>query len=161
MVFHLYNGYVWQFGSVIPSNQVQPVMFLSHCLTKAELRYGLSEQEVACLVWAVKKLCTMIHSSRLPVNVLTDHISIRGIVEQTLLDTSSTDRANRRLITASIYLPGYDLKVFHLPRRLNFIPDVLSRLKALEDPVERGEGEVVLDNIILAFAKAYIDDSLK
>jgi hypothetical protein len=73
----------------------------------------------------------MIHSLRLPINVLTDHASTKGIVEQTLLDTLSIDRANRRLITALVYLSEYDLKVSHLPGRLNFVPDTLSRLKAL------------------------------
>ncbi|EAQ84379.1 hypothetical protein CHGG_08393 [Chaetomium globosum CBS 148.51] len=161
MVFHVQDGYEWKPGSVIPSKQVQPVMFLSRCLTKAELRYGPSEQEVACLVWAVKKLRTMIHSSRHPVNVLTDHSSTRGIVEQTRLDTSSTDRSNRRLITASVYLSEYDLKVFHLPGRLNFVPDALSRLTAVQDKPEREEGEVILDNVMFAWAEAQMDDSLK
>ncbi len=73
----------------------------------------------------------MIHFARLLVNVLTDYASIHGIIEQTRLDTSSTDRANRRLITALVYLSEYDLKVFYLPRRLNYVPDVLSRLKAM------------------------------
>lgn len=161
MVFHTRDGYIWEPGSVIPSNQVLPVMFLSRCLTKAEMCYGPSEQEVACLVWAVRKLRTMIHSSRLPVNVLTDHASTRGIVEQTRLDTSSTDRANRRLITASVYLSEYDLKVFHLPGRLNFVPDALSRLRALQDPVERPEGEVILDSVMFAFAEARMEATLK
>ncbi|KAL2017178.1 hypothetical protein VTK56DRAFT_2498 [Thermocarpiscus australiensis] len=161
MVFHLKDGYEWRPGTIIPSNQVLPVMFLSRCLSKAELRYGPSEQEVACLVWAVKKLRTMIHSSRLPVTVLTDHASTKGIVEQSNLDTSSTDRANRKLINASIYLSQYDLKVYYLPGRLNFVPDALSRLKALQDQPERKEGDVILDNIWFAFAEAKMDDSLK
>jgi hypothetical protein len=103
----------------------------------------------------------MIHSSRLPVNVLTDHAATKGIVEQTRLDTSSTDRANRRLITASIYLSEYDLKVYHLPGRLNYVPDALSRLKALTDPVDRPDGDAVLDMVMFAFAEARMEDSLK
>jgi hypothetical protein len=161
MAFHTRDGYEWTPGSVIPSNQVLPVMFLSRCLTKAEMRYGPSEQEVACLVWAVRRLRTTIHSAHLPVIALTDHAATRGIVEQTTLDTSSTDRANRRLINASVYLSQYDLKVFHLPGRLNFVPDALSRLKALDDTVERPEGDAILDNIWFAFAEAHMDADLK
>jgi len=89
MVFHLKDGYKWEPGSTIPPAQVLPVMFLSRCLTK---------------VWAVKKLRTTIHSSIPPVIVLTDHSATKGIVEKTSLETSSTDRANKRLINASIYL---------------------------------------------------------
>jgi hypothetical protein len=39
----------------------------------------------------------------MPVIALTDHAATKGVVEQTSLDTSSTDRANRRLIDASTY----------------------------------------------------------
>jgi hypothetical protein len=109
----------------------------------------------------VRKLRTTIHSAHLPVIALTDHAATRGIVEQTTLDTSSTDRANRRLINASVYLSQYDLKVFHLPGRLNFVPDALSRLKALDDTVERPEGDAILDNIWFAFAEAHMDADLK
>ena len=93
----------------------------------------------------------MIHSARMPVVVLTDHAATRGIVEQTTLDTSSTNRANRRLINVSIYLSQYDLKVYHLPGRLNFVPDALSRLTALGDLVEREDGDAILDSIWFAF----------
>lgn len=161
MAFHLEDGYEWTPGSPIPANKVKPVMFLSRALQKAEMRYGPSEQEVACLVWAVRKLRTTIHSSCLPVIVLTDHSATKGIVEQTNLDTSSTDRANRRLINASIYLSQYDLKVYHLPGRLNYVPDALSRLAALQDPPERGNGDAILDNVWFAWAEAKMDDDLR
>ena len=125
------------------------------------MRYGPSEQEVACLVWAVKKLRTTIHSSRQPVIVLTDHVSTRGIVEQTQLDTSLTDRANRRLITTSVHLSEYNLKVYHLPGRLIYVPDALSRLAAVQDKPQREEGEVILDNVMFAWAEAQMEKSLK
>src|SRR5947209_20466026 len=101
MAYHLADGYEWKPGTVIPSIHVRPVMFLSRCLTREELRYGPSEQEVACLVWAVKKLRTMIYSARQAVIVLTDYSSTKGIIGQTILDISSTKRANRRLINSS------------------------------------------------------------
>ncbi len=160
MAYHLVDGYNWVPGSIIPSNKILPVMFLSRCLEKAELGYGPSEQEVACLVWAVKKLRTMIHSSCQPVVVLTDHSATKGIVEKTSLDIASTERANRRLINASIYLSQYSLHVYHLPGRLNFVPDALSRLVALQDTPERSNGEAILDDVWLAFSEAKMEDSL-
>jgi hypothetical protein len=72
MVFHTQSNYTWEPGSVIPSTVIQPIMFLSRCLTNAELRYGPSELEVACLVWAAKKLRTMIQSSNLPVKAMPE-----------------------------------------------------------------------------------------
>jgi hypothetical protein len=55
MLFHLKDGYTWSPGSPIPSMAIDPVMFLSRCLTKAELSYRPSELEVAYLVWACKR----------------------------------------------------------------------------------------------------------
>ena len=168
MVFHLADGYIWVPGTIIPSNKVRPIMFLSRCLTGPETRYGPSEQEVACLVWAVKKLRTMIHSSNHPVVVLTDHAATKGIVEKSPLTTTSTERSNRRLICAAIYLSEYNLQIYHLPGRLNFVPDALSRLKALQDKPKDpkdmaavNSDDVVLDNIFFAYAEAQMDEHLK
>ena len=75
----------------------------------------------------------MLKSAEKPVVVLTDHHATKGIVEKTTLDTTLVDQANRRLIAASIYLAEYDLKVYHIPGRLNTIPDTLLRLPADTD----------------------------
>ncbi|KXX73032.1 Retrovirus-related Pol polyprotein from transposon gypsy [Madurella mycetomatis] len=131
IVFYLKDRYNWTIDSIIPSIQVLLVIFLSYCLIAVETRYGLSEQEVVYLVWAVKKLCTMIHLLGQPI---------------TSLDTSSIDRANRRLINASIYLSQYNLKVYYLPSRLNF---------AKIDPNLRQEGEVIFDSIWFAFTEEF------
>src|SRR3954466_13928619 len=122
-------------------------MFLSKCLTNPEMRYGPSELEVACFVWACRRLRTVIYSNNHPVIVLTDHSFTKGIVEQTKLDTSLTDRANRRLINASIYLSSYALKLYYLLGILNFVPNALSRLKVVGDVTLRPKGDAVLDEI--------------
>jgi RNase H-like domain found in reverse transcriptase/Reverse transcriptase (RNA-dependent DNA polymerase)/Chromo (CHRromatin Organisation MOdifier) domain/Integrase zinc binding domain len=159
MVFHLKTDFRWEPGTVIPSNQVLPVMYLSRCLSSPELRYGPSELEVACLVWAAKKLRTMIQSSNKPVVVLTDHSATKGIVDQTTLNTTSTDRANKRLINSSIYLSQYGLQIYHLPGRLNFVPDALSRLQSVLDTT-RPDEPVVLDTVWFA-SEALMSDEFK
>ena len=106
--------------------------------------------------------------------VLTDHIATKGIVERTTLDTSSADRANRRLVNCSIYLSQYQLEVQHLPGTENFVPDALSRLTAIDDAKGRPQGAPILDEIFLADlqkealnevffaeAEALMDDSFK
>src|SRR3569833_2481688 len=103
-------------------------MFLRRCLTQAELKYGSSELEVACLVWACKRLRTMLHSNRHRIIVLTDHDSTKGIVNSTSLNTTSTDRANRRLSNASIYLSSYPLVVVLLLGCFFLVLVALSRL---------------------------------
>ena len=109
MVFYLVDGYIWVPGTIIPSNKVRPIMFLSRCLIGLETRYGPSEQEVVCLVWAVKKLRMMIHSSNYLVVVLTDYVATKGIVEKSPLTTTSMERSNCRLICVAIYLSEYNL----------------------------------------------------
>ena len=73
----------------------------------------------------------MIHSLNYLVVVLTDHIATKGIIEKSPLTTTSTEYSNYRLIYIAIYLSEYNLQIYYLPRRLNFILDILSRLKAL------------------------------
>lgn len=169
MMFHLKDDREWSRHDHIPATAIDPVLFLSRCLTKAELNYGPSELEVACLVWACKRLRTTIVSNRHPIVVLTDHESTMGIVNRSTLNTTSTDRANRRLINAAIYLDQYHLDVVHLPGRLNLVPDALSRLSKPGDVDERQRDEVpVLDqvfdhvpNFCLSTAEAVMADDLR
>ncbi|SCO49703.1 uncharacterized protein FFNC_12790 [Fusarium fujikuroi] len=94
---------------------------------------------MAALVWVMKRLKAHVGSLEGLLTVFTDHLAIKQIVEKTTLDITSTDRANRRLVNASIYLLEYDLRVFYIPGKKNFIPDALSRLEAPEtdENVER------------------------
>lgn len=147
MLFHLKDNAAWVPGTNISSPDVQPVMFLSRMLSSAEMRYGPSELEVACLAWAAKRLRVMLQSARAGIIVLTDHSATKGIVDQTSLNTSSTDRANLRLINASVYLSQYGLDVHYLPGRLNLVPDALSRLQSVNDSKDRGAEEPILDNV--------------
>ncbi|KAN0080859.1 retrovirus-related Pol poly protein from transposon gypsy, partial [Elaphomyces granulatus] len=154
MLFHLKDGYTWSPGSPIPSTAIDPVMFLSRCLTKAELSYGPSELEVACLVWACKRLRTLLHSNR--ARLITS------------LNTTSTDRANRRLVNASIYLSAFPLNVYHLAGRLNLVPDALSRLPGKGDDSSRQrEDKPVLDDLwdtdeaVLFLAEARMTDEMR
>src|SRR3569833_625681 len=88
----------------------------------------------------------MLHSSKHRVVVLTDHDSTKGIVNKTSLETASTDCANRRLVKALVYLSAYPLYDYHLPGRLNLVPDALSRRKtARDDEIRTHEDEPVLD----------------
>ena len=110
----------------------------------------------------------MIHSSNHLVVVLTDYIATKGIVEKSPLTTISIERSNYRLIYIAIYLSEYNLQIYYLPGRLNFVLDTLSRLKALQDkPKDPKEiaivnsNDVVLDNIFFAYIEAQIDKYLK
>ena len=73
----------------------------------------------------------MIYSLNYLVVVLTDYVATKGIVEKSPLTTTSIECSNCCLIYVVIYLSEYNLQIYYLPRRLNFVLDTLSRLKAL------------------------------
>ena len=77
------------------------------------------------------------HSSNKYIVVLIDHKAIYGIVNIINLNILSTDCINRRLTNISIYLSTYSLDVYHILRRLNFVPDAFSRLQTLRDDAIR------------------------
>ena len=90
--------------------------------------------------------------------VLTDYVATKGIIEKSPLTTISTEYSNCYLIYVAIYLSEYNLQIYYLPGRLNFILDTLSRLKALQDkpkdPKEMAivnSNDVVLDNIFFVY----------
>ncbi|SCO06556.1 related to TY3B-TY3B protein [Fusarium fujikuroi] len=132
VLYYVKDGYIWKEGTQILSNIVMPICFISRTLSGAETRYGPTELEMAALVWAMKRLKAHVGSSEGSLTVFTDHSATKQIVEKTTLNITSTDRANRRLVNASIYLSEYDLRVFYIPGKKNFIPDALSRLEAPE-----------------------------
>ena len=168
IVFYLANSYIQVPGTIIPSNKVRPIIFLSRCLTGLETRYSPSKQEVICLVQVVKKLYIMIHFSNHLVVVLTDYIAIKGIVEKSPLTTMSIEYSNCHLIYVVIYFSKYNLQIYYLPRQLNFVLDTLSRLKALQDKPKDpkdiavvNSDNVVLDNIFFIYIEVQIDKYLK
>jgi len=149
MVFHLKTGYKRPNDlSKIACTAVEPILFLSKLLGSAEKNYRPTELEVACLVFACRRLRVMFQSSKLPIIVLTDHAATKGIYSQTSLITTDSNRANLRLVTASQYLSQFRLEIHHIPGRTNIVPDALSRLKSIQTRDVSADNE--LDNIWLA-----------
>ena len=60
--------------------------------------------------------------------IYTDHAAAVGIVRQSSMNTTSTEKLNLRLIRASEYLQRFRIEVRHKPGKTNIIPDALSRL---------------------------------
>lgn len=120
-----------------PSTLVEPIMFLSRLLTSAEEKYWPTELEVACLVWAVRKVRHMVEGSPHTV-IYTDHSASVALVKQTSLHTTSTKVTNLKLTLASQYLQQYNLSVYYKPGRIHLVPDALSRLhsNAISDKEE-------------------------
>jgi hypothetical protein len=60
MVFHLAPIYTLPDVAKLSADKMQPIMFMSKLCSPAEKRYYSTELEVACLVWACRKLRPMI-----------------------------------------------------------------------------------------------------
>jgi hypothetical protein len=107
---------------------IEPVVFLSKCLSGPETRYFPTELEMAGLCWAVKKLRHMIEAAP-KVYVFTDHAAVTAIARQRRLTTTeSLEGLNLRLAKASVYLQQFTLDVRYRPGKLHLVPDALSRL---------------------------------
>ena len=63
-----------------------------------------------------------------PVIIYTDYSTAIPISKQTILNTTSTDKLNLRLIRASQYLSAFNLELRHKAGKSNIVPDALSRL---------------------------------
>ena len=115
MVFHLADGHEWDPAKRMPATAVQPILFLSRSLKGGEPRYWPTELEMACLVWVVRKLRTLITSSRTGhIVISTDHATTCGIVKQKSLFTANM-KTNDRLVIAPQWLSQFPLQVFHIP----------------------------------------------
>lgn len=71
----------------------------------------------------------MPEASTYEVTVITNYTSTTGIVKQTALTSSATDKLNNRLTRASLYISQFkNLKIYYVPSREYIVPDALSRL---------------------------------
>lgn len=142
-----------------PRTKTQPILFLSKTLSSPETRYWPTELEVACLVWAMKRIRWMVEACDKPVVVLTDHAGTTSIATQTSLSSSSVDKLNNRLIRASQYLQQFrNIKVMYKPGREHIVPDALSRLPAPGTSEEDTLGDLLDVNATTMLA---IDEKFK
>ena len=107
MIYHL-NG-----GDKAKPTAIDPILFLSKCLSPAESRYWPTELEMAGVVWTVRKVHHMIRAARLTTIIWTDHSAIPSIAAQTKLSSSNVDKLNLRLVRASAYLSQFNIAFKH------------------------------------------------
>lgn len=131
MIFHVkdsWPGLVEQNFKRSPTRDVvEPIAFYSRSLSAAERKFFPTELEIACLVWVLRKARHMVDAACRTV-VYTDHASNVDIAKQA---TNSTPAGgtNLRLVNAAITIQSFrNLEVFHIPGKINIVPDALSRL---------------------------------
>jgi hypothetical protein len=70
----------------------------------------------------------MVESSKLPVQVYTNHEASLGIAKQTSLGTIGTKHSNLRLVRAFEYIQRFNIELCYKEGKSNTIPDALSWL---------------------------------
>lgn len=106
-----------------------PILYLSKMLNSAERNYWPTELEIAGLVWVIMKVRHLVEDCD-RVILVTDHQAALDIFKQISLKTSSPDRANLRLVRASLYLSQFigKLTMKYKPGVEHKNADALSRL---------------------------------
>jgi hypothetical protein len=138
----------------------RPICYLSKRLNKHEMNYWPTELEVAGLVWTIRKIRHLVDDSE-NVCVFTDHQATKGIAAQENFRHSAPHRQNLRLVRASLYLSQFpQVKIFHVPGKLNVVPDALSRLQSLQGSEETGDDEDIYDALQLQATMLRVSDEL-
>jgi hypothetical protein len=150
----------------------KPVCYLSKRLNKHEMNYWPTELEVAGLVWTIRKIRHLVDDSD-KVFVFTDHQATKGIAGQQNFRHSAPHRQNLRLVRASLYLSQFpQIKISHVPGKLNVVPDALSRLQSYQahDGCTDDEEDIyealqlqasmlrISDDLIDRFQRGYTED---
>jgi hypothetical protein len=137
----------------------RPICYLSKRLNKHEMNYWPTELEVAGMVWTIRKIRHLVDDSD-SVFVFTDHQATKGIAAQQNFRHSAPHRQNLRLVRASLYLSQFpQLKVFHVPGKLNVMPDALSRLQS-QQTTNDSEDDDIYDALQLQASMLRISDDL-
>ena len=99
------------------NGEEHPCLYLSRKLTERETRYGTTEKECACLVWAVAKLRPYIFGTHFIIE--SDHNPLHWLRQ--------VSNSNARLLRWSLALQDLDFEVRYKPGKEHTNADALSR----------------------------------
>lgn len=115
-------------GAVLSQGEIpddRPIQYFSKTLGGAQLNYATIHKELLGIVLAIEQFRYYLYGKQFV--VITDHRPLVALFKQSKL--------NSRLLRWKIQLAEYDFKIIHLPGKLNFVADCLSRIEF--DPVPR------------------------
>lgn len=118
-------------GAVLSQDQgsgQQPVAFYSHKMAKAERNYPVHEQELLAIILALKEWRCYLHGSAHPVNIITDHQSLKYLNSQPHLSSRQARWVE--------YLQQFDIVISYREGKENVVADALSRRGDYKKDVE-------------------------
>lgn len=110
-------------GAVLSQGTIpgdRPIQFFSKSLTGAQLNYATIHKELLAIIMAIEEFAHYLFGRQFV--VITDHKPLTALFNQ--------KRVTSRLLRWKILLSEYDFKIIHMPGRLNFVADCLSRIGA-------------------------------
>ncbi|KAG5867591.1 hypothetical protein JTB14_002381 [Gonioctena quinquepunctata] len=115
-----------------PEGRKNVVAYSSSKLNKTEKRYHINEIECLAVIWAVRKWRHFLQDA--PFKLFTDNSALLW------LDRMKDEKA--KLTRWALLLQEYSFEIFHVPGKLNLLPDFLSR-----NPVAESTGiDSCMDN---------------
>eukprot|EP01135_Chromosphaera_perkinsii_P008845 Nk52_evm40s1485 gene=Nk52_evmTU40s1485 len=103
--------------------ELEPINFMSHKFTSAELNYSITEKELMSVVFALLKWRYYLHLVNF--KIITDH--------KALLYFSKLQKLSGRLARWNLILSQYDYEIEYIKGERNHVADYLSREVILED----------------------------
>ncbi|KAG1168619.1 hypothetical protein G6F70_009027 [Rhizopus microsporus] len=113
--------------------KIHYISMMAKGLSKSERNYSATKRELLAVVYALKKFHKYLWGNHF--TLYTDHKALTYLHTQKI--------ANAMLINWFDTLLQYDFKIVHLPGIDNILPDTLSRLYEIDEPVNELGGDKV------------------
>ena len=112
----------------IQQGRLKPIAFASRTLTPRERIYATNERETLACVWACEHWTMYLLGRRF--TLITDHKALTSILSQ-----HGEGRKTHKFDRWRLQLADFDYDIQHRPGVENIIPDMLSRLPQLYQPI--------------------------
>ena len=109
------------------NNSWKPVAFASRSMSETELRYAQIEKEALATTWACEKFRDYLIGKKFSIE--TDHKPLVPLLSSKYLDSHPP-----RILRFRLRLMRYDYTISHVPGKLLYTADTLSRAPATSDP---------------------------
>jgi hypothetical protein len=129
---------------------LQPVAFLSSKMKEAERKYATHEQELLAIINALKEWRHYLHGSSFPIQVKTDHNSLKYIMSQPNL--------SKRQAGWLDLLNEFDLNIEYKEGKYNVVADALSR-RPDHKPIDKHFN--VINNMQTSSISISIEDKIR